>query len=170
MRDSKTHSGHTLGGVGTFPISLGFRLLIFNSLGHVLSYCRRPTKHRPALVSEADPHLHLTVTKKRPYQLTLARQVWHRTFGRMQHDYLVVPLFPPRLLLRSTLRASLCGTGLSMTADGDVAALMMTATTSASVSIILCVIKRNVCSCKDKLIFEYNRAASRPSIIYFVIL
>lgn len=49
-RDSKTHFGHTLGGVGTFPISLGFRLLIFNSLGHVLSYCRRPTKHRPARI------------------------------------------------------------------------------------------------------------------------
>lgn len=70
--------------------------------------------------------------KKRLYQLTLAWQVWHRTFGRMRLPR-CSSLFLSRLLLRSTLCASLCGTGLSVTADGSVAALMMTATTSASV-------------------------------------
>lgn len=90
--DSKTHPTHPLGGVGTFPISLGSRLLIFNSLGHVAgySYCRRPTKHRPARIggwsaSASDCY------KKR------GSTNW-RSHGRSdtklsdECDYLVVPL------------------------------------------------------------------------------
>lgn len=61
------------------------------------------TKHRLARIvrwfaSASDCY------KKRFYQLTVASQIWHRTFERMRHDTTsLVPLFSSRSLLRLTL-------------------------------------------------------------------